>query len=202
MSQIKYIETIFKFYNKKLFAGKLPDVIISFNRDSRMSGEFLPNKWQNKDEKPIHELSINPEFFQPYDIEFHQTIVHEMCHLYQHEFGQPGKSGYHNKEFSGIMKDVGLICSDSGTPGGLPTGRRMADYPEVDGLFVKAFQKLQESRFKILEQPIKKEKIKKGSGNRVKYSCQCGNNIWGKSGLKIQCKICKSDFERGKIYEY
>ena len=31
--------------------------------------------------------------------------------------------------------------------------------------------------------------------NRDKYTCQCGFNVWGKPGLRIECLVCHSEFE-------
>ena len=44
--------------------------------------------------------------------------MHEMAHLEQHHFGKPSRAGYHNKQWAGMMKAVGLIRSDTGAPGG------------------------------------------------------------------------------------
>lgn len=163
-----------------------------------MSGMFQPEKWKSKDGQMIHELTVNPDYIEPYDIEFHQTIVHEMCHLYQYLFGKPGRSGYHNLEFAEIMKNIGLQTSDTGTPDGFKTGKRMYDYVIDNGPFEKAFQKLQETRFKTLEiSAVKKDKVQKSGadGKRSKYTCSCGCNVWGKAGLQIVCKKCNFDFQ-------
>lgn len=32
------------------------------------------------------------------------------------------------------------------------------------------------------------------SGKKVKYSCLCGNNVWGKGGLSLHCNDCQYDF--------
>lgn len=32
------------------------------------------------------------------------------------------------------------------------------------------------------------------SGKRKKYTCGCGCNVWGKSGLILKCGICGTDF--------
>ena len=194
MNQIQFLENLYNFYNRELFENKLPDVVISFSRDSNVSGVFLPEKWQSNN-NPIHEISINPDYFEANSIDFHQTIVHEMCHIYQFENGTPGKNGYHNKEFSEIMFSIGLQTSDSGTENGNPTGYKMSDYIIEDGSFVSAFKKIQEHGYTIPSvKPIRSRK-KHFGGVRSKYTCKCGYNIWGKSGLKIMCKNCKSDFE-------
>ena len=31
--------------------------------------------------------------------------------------------------------------------------------------------------------------------NRIRYSCNCNNNIWGKPALRVQCMECQSEFE-------
>ena len=32
------------------------------------------------------------------------------------------------------------------------------------------------------------------SGKRKKYTCGCGCNVWGKSGLVLRCGLCDTDF--------
>jgi predicted SprT family Zn-dependent metalloprotease len=44
------------------------------------------------------------------------AMTNEMAHLEQHHFGKPSRSGYHNKEWAGMMKAVGLIPSDTAAP--------------------------------------------------------------------------------------
>lgn len=201
MQNLQYIHNIFNYYNNALFNNKLPEVIITISRDFKLSGMFSANQWKKKDGKSIHELTLNPDFINPYDIEFHQTLTHEMCHLEQFIFGTPGKSGYHNIEFSQIMERVGLQTSDTGTPDGLKTGRRMYDYVIEDGLFQKAFQKLQESGFGVLEvMPVKKPQDSKSrfSGKRSKYTCDCGTNVWGKVGLTLTCSNCNKPYKENK----
>jgi predicted SprT family Zn-dependent metalloprotease len=30
--------------------------------------------------------------------------------------------------------------------------------------------------------------------NRLKYSCECNTNVWGKPGLRLKCLVCKTNF--------
>lgn len=199
--QIQYLENIFNYYNEKLFENKLPEVVLSFSRDPKMSGMFLPGKWGNEN-KTVHELVINSDFFKPTEMEFHQMIVHEMCHLFQFEFGTPGKRGYHNLEFQEIMNRVGLQTSDSGTPEGFKTGYKMADYPIESGSFLQAFQNISNVYpvdFSI--EPKTEIKPKTNQGSRTKYSCSC-SNIWGKDNLQVSCNSCKQSFVKVKGYDY
>ncbi len=61
-----------------------------------------------------------------------------MCHLWQHHFGTPSRTGYHNKEWAAKMREVGLIPSDTGKPGGKDTGQKVSDYLEEGGRFERA----------------------------------------------------------------
>ena len=47
------------------------------------------------------------------------TLVHEMCHQWQHELGNPSRSGYHNKEWGNKMKEVGLSRPRPDSPEGV-----------------------------------------------------------------------------------
>lgn len=31
--------------------------------------------------------------------------------------------------------------------------------------------------------------------NRIKYTCACGQNIWGKPGMRVLCELCSSSFQ-------
>ena len=31
--------------------------------------------------------------------------------------------------------------------------------------------------------------------NRIKYTCSCGQNIWGKPGMRVLCELCSSSFQ-------
>ena len=213
--QYQYLQKIYRFYNTELFLGELPEVLITFSRNNGASGLFQANKWKDKDEKMVHEIAINPESIKErFDVDFHQTLVHEMCHLWQYEFGKPSRSGYHNKEWANKMIEVGLMPTATGSPGGATVGQNMSDYFMEDGKFVLAYKKLQENNYMPLEPnnehlyqkeisedgavvftPITAEtKGKKNKSNRLKYSCKCGNNIWGKPNLELYCNVCESHF--------
>ena len=56
------------------------------------------------------------------------TLVHEMAHLWQHHFGKPSRSNYHNKEWGDKMREIGLVPSSTGAPGGKATGQRVSHY--------------------------------------------------------------------------
>lgn len=177
---------------------------------------------------------MNPEYFAAMPlVEVMQTLVHEMTHLWQYEFGEPGRCRYHNAEWANKMQEVGLMPSSTGQPGGKTTGDHMGDYAIVGGLFLTVFSELTAGSFKIswydrfppadslqagqssfaatLNLPNDGSSIPALSGleiaptainagnksNRSKYTCGCGNNVWGKPGLEIMCGDCDEAFTEG-----
>ena len=91
--------------------------------------------------------------------------------------------------------------SDTGNFGGKKTGNRMTHYIIHNGLFIEAFNKLKKNNNKYLpyilfnkktkntdKEPIKKDR-------KIKYTCSCGNNIWGKTDLSVICDFCKEKFK-------
>ncbi len=224
-NQYQYLERLYKYYNQELFNSELPDILFTLSRTSKASGYFASNRWKDANGKYVHEISINPDGIKErFDVEFHQTLVHEMCHLWQVDFGDPGRKGYHNKEWAEKMISVGLMPSTTGREGGKITGQNMSDYVMEGGEFQNAFKKIQENRMdplplepenshlycketnsdgSVIFLPIpKEEKPRTKTGTRVKYSCECGQNIWGKKDLKVYCLDCNSDFLVHINYEY
>ena len=61
-----------------------------------------------------------------------------MPHLWQHHFGKPSRTGYHNREWAVKMRAIGLIPSDTGEPGGKEIGQRVTHYIEEGGAFARA----------------------------------------------------------------
>ncbi|MDH5327678.1 MAG: SprT-like domain-containing protein [Gammaproteobacteria bacterium] len=133
-------------FNKRLFNGQLPACLITAQRQRNVMGYFSKNRWNNGAGDVVHEIALNPSYFGNHKIiEVFQTLVHEQCHLWQHEFAKPSRGGYHNKQFAERMLAIGLVPSDTGAPGGKTTGQRMSDYPDPDGLFLKACKELARS---------------------------------------------------------
>lgn len=192
--QFKLFDEIYQFYNKELFQGKLCDCIIITNKGKRFCGTFTPNRWKHKlkdDEQNIHEIALNPEYLDGPDEEWQQTLVHEMVHLWQRDFGKISRAGYHNKQWADKMEEIGLMPSSTGAPGGKKTGQKMSDYIIPGGVFIEAFNRLQEKKLKYATSPILFDgsKLKK-SRSKTKYICPCNNKVWGKPDLLIVCKTC------------
>lgn len=210
IEQFASYQALYLYFNKKLFGGELPPIILNFSRKDKVAGFFAPNRWVSQDgENKTHEISINPSYMAkvPF-IEVCQTLVHEQAHLWQMLFGKPSRSGYHNKEWAQKMEDIGLMPSSTGTEGGKKVGQKMSDYLLPGGQFEKAFKALPESIYlpwvaneEIAAAP-EAENEAEGQGEedkpkkkktRVKYTCpDCGTNLWGKPKLEVYCKPCES----------
>lgn len=137
------IQYAYDFFNQKLFNGSLPKGVITFHRQRKVMGYASFQRWRSPNGNKVDEIAINPEYFDDYPlIEIFQTICHEMTHLWQSHYGKPGRRGYHNKQWAGKMKEIGLMPSSTGAPGGSETGEYMMDYVILDGLFINACQEL------------------------------------------------------------
>ena len=140
-------QKLYDYYNQHLFNNELPFCLLVLSRAAAQKcGYFSSNRWKDGQGNKTHEISLNPEYLSlAPDIEICQTLVHEMCHLWQQAFGKPSRSGYHNKEWGNKMQEVGLMPSNTGEPGGKRTGQQMADYPIAGGVFLEAFNQMPET---------------------------------------------------------
>jgi len=188
------LETLFDYYNKELFDGKLNDCLINMSRLKGANGFFSPERWKNK-EKNIHEISLTPQGLDREEKDWQATLVHEMVHLWQNDFGKPSRANYHNKEWANKMEEIGLIPSSTGFAGGKKTGQKMIHYVDVNGRFIKAFNALKEKKINCKPNP-EMTLIKKTDNSKTKYICSCKNKVWGKPDLSIKCLICGSDFKQ------
>lgn len=218
--QFNTLEDLFNYYNQVLFGGQLTECLVNLSRHREAVGFFAHNVWQSERGDTRHEISINPDTLSMGDEFWHQTLVHEMCHLWQFDHGKPSRYSYHNKEWARKMISVGLMPSDTGKPGGKLTGQQMDDYVINGGVFQKAFRNITSAELQNLKLPYKNrirlwDQNKEGvtgeetdpegessggkksagkSGKKSKYTCSCGINVWGKGELSLKCNICQGDF--------
>jgi len=152
-TQDAYAEMVqaFNHFNAELFEGKLPPCLITYQREKCVYGYLSHKRFFNPDTGVFtHELAMNPAYFPVVPMtEIMQTMVHEQAHLWQFEYGDPGRGRYHNQEWAAKMISIGLMPSSTGKPGGKMTGDKMGDYAIEGGPFQKALEKLLESHFRI-----------------------------------------------------
>lgn len=139
------LQKAFEFYNKELFEGKLPQCVITLQRNPKTKGYFAADRFIELDEskKTAHEIALNPEYFGIRKIEDTlSTLVHEMCHLYCEVNGKNNVKGYHSKQWAEKMEDVGLLPTSTGKAGGKKTGYIVTHIIIEGGDFSKATKRL------------------------------------------------------------
>jgi predicted SprT family Zn-dependent metalloprotease len=144
------LQDAYDFFNKALFSNQLPPCLITLQRHKKSYGYFSFEKFVHVGGKRTDEIALNPAYFPvcPPE-EIMQTLVHEMCHLWQFHFGKPGRGAYHNKEWAEKMESIGLMPSSTGKAGGKKTGDHVADYFIEEGLFIKKYRSLFSGDFQI-----------------------------------------------------
>lgn len=192
--QYSAYQGMFDYFNKSLFGNKLSNVILSFSRAANSRGFFAPQRWRGGD-KVTHEIALNPQSLQRESFIALSTLVHEMAHLWQEEYGEPSRTGYHNKEWAEQMESIGLMPSHTGEEGGKRTGQNMTHFIIKGGQYDIAFKRMPPNLlfpFQSLESEQGSNGSKKSKKkNKFKYSCPvCDCNAWGKEALNLICGDC------------
>lgn len=219
--QFRAYQAMYRHFNRTLFGGKLPPILLNFSRHANTLGFFAPDRWEAISGGRLpHEISLNPAHLKGRPSrETASTLVHEMAHLWQQEFGSPSRTGYHNREWADKMETIGLMPSATGLAGGNRVGQSMTHYIVARGAFDKAFKKMpkpcllpwQSGEGSMRRRPPGGpggEGAEGGEGegsspagpvqsrNKVKYTCggDCGVNVWGKPDLNLLCGDCDEAF--------
>ena len=206
----------FDYLNVNLFDNLLPRPMLIFTRNVLVvGGYFSPQKWFNTDAIGVDEIAINANSMVEGDeIELFQVLIHEMVHQWQHHFGIPGRGGYHNRQWADKCLEIGLKPVNVNDPDA-ETGDSITTVLITGGKAMVTLAKMPEDisipfYAEVLQdanppQPVPGKNPEPTptpapkSGRRTKYTCvMCGTNLWGKSGLSIQCLLCDLKFVETK----
>lgn len=179
----------FEHFNKALFDGKLPPVMLVLHRRRNAHGYFWQDMWKTKgSEKHLSEIALNPETMGRDAKEVLSTLVHEMVHHEQHVFGKPSKSG-HNVEWCEWMERIDLTPIGVGNCKGKRSGSNFTHKIVEGGAFDKAagaFLKRKTVDMNLFSKTH--AKLRKQDRSKIKHTCEnCGTNIWGKEGIHVLC---------------
>lgn len=197
----------FAFFNAHLFSGRLPHCLITLQRRRKAYGYFANARFTARDGSQVtDEIALNPSHFAERSVEDTlSTLVHEMVHLQQEHFGTPSRSSYHNAQWAGLMRDVGLIPSATGAPGGKATGQRVSHYVEPGGRFARACAELiglHRGMVPYVESGDAAERgtREKKAASKTRYTCPvCGVNAWAKPETRLACGVCTVPLEVGQL---
>jgi predicted SprT family Zn-dependent metalloprotease len=188
-------QTAYDHFNSQLWKGKLPNVLITMQRKKGALGYFSPDRFSGRGFKgKAHELAMNPDHFAKRDDKsILSTLVHEMAHVWEQEFGKPPRGGYHGRKWANEMLRIGLHPSDSGCEGGKETGQKVSHYVAKGGDFELAYTVLAATGLKLKWEsksgPAKVVTAKRES--KVKYTCpHCESNAWAKPDTSLICGTC------------
>ena len=189
------LEKAFDHFNEKLFDKRLPPVMFTLTRKRGAHGYFWAEQFKHRDGDATHEIALNPETMDRNIEAVLSTLVHEMTHLEQQEYGTPGKNGHHNMEWAELMMRVGLTPTDTGMEGGKMTGRKVTHMIDEGGPFECAMTELMPFDIPYFTQRAAPGEKKKDL-SKVKHECpSCGFKAWAKQGANLVCGDCNEKLE-------
>jgi predicted SprT family Zn-dependent metalloprotease len=176
----------YDYFNMFLFYSELPPCLITIGHSKKYHGFFAGDRFYGRDtDDKTDEINLNADTFTGRtDKQILSTLVHEMCHLWQHHYGKSSRNGYHNKEWFNKMIEVGLI------PTGL--GQKVSHTIDSNNFFDLICNRLLNTNgFKLKWQSRASASTNKA---KIKYSCTiCGINAWGKPELNLVCGDCGAE---------
>ena len=197
--QYDAFQKAYDFFNKELFGGSLPSVLVTLQRHAKAYGFFSPERFIGRDDKEaVHELALNPDHFGRTDERILSTLVHEMVHAWQQTHGTPPRKSYHDRQWAAKMKEVGLYPSATGEPGGKETGQKVTHYIIEGGAFASAVARLKAAGFALRWQSraADDQERQKKAASKTKYTCPgCELNAWAKPGASLICGECYDEGE-------
>jgi len=183
LKEYQGFQRAYDFFNRELFAGSLPQVLVTLQRHANTRGYFSPERFKGRIERQtVHELALNPDNFTGRTDEMIlSTLVHEMAHVWQETYGDPSRRGYHNRQWAGKMREVGLQPTSTGEPGGMETGQSITHYIIPEGLYAKAYAQLSASGYQLHWQSLPAVGSARKKTSKTKFTCpECGQNAWAK----------------------
>ena len=189
------LETAFGHFNAELFGKRLPPVMFTLTRRTGAHGYFHAEQFKHRaDGDQTHEIALNPNTMDRDIRAVLSTLVHEMTHLEQQEYGTPSKGGHHNMEWARMMMAVGLTPTDTGVEGGKMTGRKVTHMIDEGGPFDVALEGLgPDFDIPYFTQPRAKAE-KKRDLSKVKHTCpSCDAKAWAKMGSRLICGDCNEE---------
>lgn len=197
-AEYRTLAEAFDHLNAALFAGQLPAVLITLQREKRTIGYYQHSAFASRTvagQKTISEIALNPDVFPGRtDSEILSTLAHEMCHLWQAYFGAPSRGRYHNAQWAAQMRRIGLEPQRAdGRPGA--TGQAMTHTIVAGGPFDAAARGfLSAARLQWQSRTTTAAEASTAARKRAsktKFTCpSCELNAWAKPDASLLCAAC------------
>ena len=199
-TEYRAFQKAYDFFNAELFDGSLPHVLVTLQRHPKMKGYFSPARFTARSEAQMtaHELAMNPDTFTGQsDEEILSTLAHEMAHVWQQTHGKAPTRCYHDRQWAGKMKEIGLQPTSTGAAGGKETGQSVTHYIIPEGPYARAYAKLAATGFQLHWQSAPEgQQAKAKKASKTKFTCpECGQNAWAKPDALLGCGACYEDGE-------
>jgi hypothetical protein len=199
ITEYQGFQDAYDFFNRELFGGVLPQVLVTLQRHANTRGYFSPERFSGRlDDSAVHELALNPDTFTgSTDQVILSTLVHEMCHVWQQTHGEAPRKGYHDRQWAAKMREIGLQPSSTGEEGGAETGQSVSHYMLPGGRYAKAYAQLADSGFQLHWQSVPASGQGRGKkSSKTKFTCpECGQNAWAKPDALLICGECYDEEE-------
>src|SRR5919202_2583506 len=156
ITEYQSFQQAYDFFNRELFEGSLPQVLVTLQRHANTRGYFSPERFSGRiDKSAVHELALNPDGFAGRTDEMIlSTLVHEMCHVWQQTYGKTPRKGYHDRQWAAKMREIGLQPSSTGEEGRKETGQSVSHFILPGGRYEIAYAKLAATGFQFHWQSI------------------------------------------------
>ena len=193
VEQAKRLSKAFDIFNRELFAGELPPVMLQVKNKPGSHGYFQPNKWKDAEGNLLDVISLDSKnaVDRPL-VELLSTLVHEMCHQFVCRIENEGKaSGGHGPEWRRKMIELGLPPIQVGA-----TWRQATHSIAADGLYQETYARHSSELEELPWQECIGEANKGRGVDRVKFHCsRCGSNAWARPAALLLCGDCSSEHE-------
>jgi predicted SprT family Zn-dependent metalloprotease len=198
------LQAAYDHFNTELFKRDLPACLMTLQREgSTVLGYYSQARFKAKgaaQDAPgafTDEIAMNPLHMDREDEDVLSTLVHEMVHLWQFHRGEPGRRGYHNKEWADKMLALGLTPINNKKPGKM-TGDSMHHRINEGQAFDRAAKALIKTGWRLVwHDPHLAFDLGGGAKSkqtRQKYTCPvCGLNAWAKPEAALMCGDCRVD---------
>lgn len=195
---VRDLNTMYAALNDKLFDGKLTPAVITVIPDNT-KGAYgwytLAKAWKTDDmddklkdeqfKQGYCEINLCAEHLSRPLVEVVGTLLHEMCHQYNHENGikDTSRGGwYHNEAYRKAAEEHGLTVTKDGKYGYCRTAltEDLAKWAEEN------FKK-----FDLCRRTLTKKQKKTVKSHSIKYTCPCcGNSVRATKVVNIRCADC------------